>query len=115
MPIILSAMQSNAEMTADLRELIAMDIDAQVTMTYKGRNIVGTKGNASLSTDYDRDGGGENTSKDTTATFVAADFPTLPDGSEIVFINGEQLRISKAGYDDYNVACVIDFTSVSEI
>lgn len=106
---------SNPEMTADLREIIAMDVSAQVKLIYQGRLIIGTKGNIALGTVFDRDGGGLNTSDDSTATFVADDFPVLPDGSEIVTVNGRGLRVQKANYDDFNVACVIDFTSISEI
>lgn len=108
-------MSSNLEMTADLREIISFDVDAQVTMIYQGRTIIGTKGNIAVGTVFDRDGGGLNSSDDSTATFLAVDFPVLPDGSEIVTVNGRELRIQKANYDDFNVACLIDFTSVSEI
>lgn len=108
-------MTSNPEMTADLREIIAMDLSAQVKLIYMGRTIIGTKGNIALGTVYDRDGGGTNSSDDSTATFVADDFPSLPDGNEIVTVDSRPLRVMKANYDDFNVACVIDFTSVTEI
>ncbi len=105
-------MISNAEMTADLREIIAMDGAAQIHLIYQGREIIGTKGNLAMDTIFDRDGGGENSSYDLTATFVAQDFPVLPDGSELVLVNKSQRRILRAKFDDFNVACVLDFTSV---
>lgn len=104
---------SNADqMAADLRELIAIDPAAQVTLNYRGRPIIGTKGNLTQATIFDRDGGGLNTDDDIVATFLASDFPVPPDGSEQVTVNGRPLRIHQAAYDDFRVACAIQFTSV---
>lgn len=101
-----------SQMAFDLREIIATDPAAQVTLNYKGRPIIGTKGNLTQATVFDGDGGGLNTDDDIVATFVLADFPNPPNGSEEVIVNGRELRIHQAAYDDFRVAVAITFTSV---
>jgi hypothetical protein len=108
-------MAPDPEMIADLRDIIACDASAQVVLNYKGRIIFGTKGNLAASGTYDRDGGGINYDDSWPATFVACDFPVKPDGTENVTVDGAPWRIARANYDDFNVACVIDFVSVSAI
>lgn len=105
---------SNAEMTADLREIIITDQSAQIHLLFNGRVITGTRGNLVNAANFDRDGGGINPDDDITATFVADDFQTPPQGDEFVVVNGKQLRLMKATFDDYRVGIVIDFTSINQ-
>jgi len=103
---------NNPEMVADLREIIAMDEEAQIMLIFNGRTITGTKGNLVNAATFDRDGGGINPDDEITATFVASDFQTPPQGDELVVVNGKQLRLLKATLDDFRVGVVIEFTSV---
>lgn len=101
-------------MSADLKEIISLDVDAQITILYQGTTIIGTKGDLTLGTTFDRDGGGTYTATDSPCTFALSDFPQQPQGSEIIQLNGVFKRIDTVKNDDYNVAVVLTLTSPDE-
>lgn len=107
-------MTKSSEMTADMRELISGDEDALVSLVFQGRAITGTKGDLISMSSLDRDDGGIYSDDKTPATFVLADFPTTPLGTEVVMVDNEERRIASAKIDDFNVAVVLAFTSPNE-
>lgn len=102
------------EMIDDLREIITMDEEAQVIIIYNGRTIIGTKGDLINASTFDRDDGGIYSKDDYSATFVLNDFPDHPDGSEIIFANGDQKRIVNVKSDDFGVAIVLELSTPNE-
>jgi hypothetical protein len=105
---------AESEMLAgDLRYIIISQPSAQVSITYGGKVITGTKGNLVNGGDFDRDGGGIAMSTSLSATFLLGDFPNTPDGTEIVPVDGQELRIHRVHVDDLSVAVALDFSSIT--